>query len=217
MADSLKRRYNITALQRGLRLLQLFGELPPGLTAKQVSACSRLPESPVHRSLANLEGAGFLNRGADGVSHLGMACFSIGRAALGQLDVRRVSLPYLQELNRQTRETIHLNARQGLSDVYVEKLESPEPVRVHSRIGAVAPLFCTAVGKVMLAYMPDEDRENVFRQLELKRFTANTVGNLQELKTDSAGCGKTGMPAICRNTNTISVASQPPSGTTQAA
>lgn len=55
MADNLKRRYNVTALQRGLAR---------GLTAKQVSARSRLPESTVHRFLANLEGAGFLNRSA---------------------------------------------------------------------------------------------------------------------------------------------------------
>ena len=192
MADHLKRRYNITALQRGLRLLQLFSELPDGLTAKQVAARSRLPESTVHRFLANLESAGFLNRGADGVYHLGIACFAIGQAALGQLDVRRVSLPYLQELNRQTRETIHLTVRQGLSAVYVEKLESPEPLRIHSRIGAVVPLFCTAVGKVMLAYLPDEERERVLPQLELKRFTTNTVGNLQELETELCRVRKSG-------------------------
>src|SRR5271169_1767172 len=192
MADHLKRRYNITALQRGLRLLQLFSELPHGLTAKQVSACSRLPESTVHRFLANLEGSGFLNRSGDGVYHLGIACFAIGQAALGQLDVRRVSLPYLQELNRQTRETIHLTVRQRLSAVYVEKLESPEPLCIHSRIGAVVPLFCTAVGKVMLAYMPDEERETVFPQLELKRFTTNTVGNLQELETELCRVRKNG-------------------------
>ena len=66
----------------------------------------------------------------------------------------RLSLPYLRELNQQTRETIHLTVRHGLSAVYVEKLDSPEPLRIHSRIGASVPLYCTAVGKVMLAYMP---------------------------------------------------------------
>jgi DNA-binding IclR family transcriptional regulator len=87
-------------------------------------------------------------------------------------------------LNRQTRETIHLTVRRGLSAVYVEKLESPEPLRTHSRIGAVVPLFCTAVGKVILAYMPNEERETVFPQLELNSFTTNTVGNLQERETE---------------------------------
>jgi len=182
MADAPKRSYNITALQRGLRLLQLFSESARGLTAKQVAVSSRLPVSTVHRFLANLVSTGFLNCSGDGVYHLGIACFSIGQAALGQLDIRRLSLPYLQELNQQTRETIHLTVRHGLSAVYVEKLDSPEPLRIHSRIGAAVPLYCTAVGKVMLAYMPDEEREKILPQLGLKRLTPNTVRDRQELE-----------------------------------
>ena len=184
MAEKPKRSYNITALQRGLRLLQLFSESSNGLTAKEVARRSRLPVSTVHRFLANLEGSAFLNCGGDGVYHLGIACFAIGQAALGQLDIRRVSLPYLQELNRHTRETIHLTVRHGLSAVYVEKLDSPEQLRIHSRIGAAVPLYCTAVGKVMLAYMPDDEREKVLPQLGLKRLTTHTVGNLQELQAE---------------------------------
>jgi IclR family transcriptional regulator, KDG regulon repressor len=179
-----KRSYNITALQRGLRLLQLFSESPHGLTAKQVAGLSRLPVSTVHRFLANLEGTGFLNCSGDSVYHLGIACFAIGQAALSQLDIRRVSLPYLQELNRQTRETIHLTVRHGLSAVYVEKLDSPEQLRIYSRIGAAVPLYCTAVGKVMLAHMPADERERVLPQLGLKRLTPNTAGNLQELEAE---------------------------------
>ena len=179
-----KRNYDITALQRGLRILHLFSESPRGLTAKQVAALSRLPVSTVHRFLANLVAAGFLNRDAEGTHCLGIACFSIGQAAAGQLDIRRLSLPYLRELNQQTRETIHLTVRHGLSAVYVEKLDSPEPLRIYSRIGASVPLYCTAVGKVLLAYMPAEEQDRVLPQLDLKRLTANSVGNLQELKTE---------------------------------
>src|SRR5581483_7330062 len=171
-----KRNYDITALQRGLRLLHLFSESPRGLTAKQVASFSRLPVSTVHRFLANLVASGFLNRDGEGIHHLGIACFAIGQAAAGQLDIRRLSLPYLRELNQQTRETIHLTVRHGLSAVYVEKLDSPEPVRIHSRIGAAVPLHCTAVGKVMLAYMSPEERNDILQQSQLKRLTPNTIG-----------------------------------------
>ncbi len=179
-----KRTYNITALQRGLKLLQLFSESPRGLTAKQIAIASRLPVSTVHRFLANLVTAGFLACDGDGNYHLGIACFAIGQAAVGQLDIRRLSLPYLRELNQQTRETIHLTVRHGLSAVYVEKLDSSEPLRIHSRIGASVPLYCTAVGKVMLAYMPQEERDRILPELNVRRLTSNTVGNLQELKTE---------------------------------
>jgi IclR family acetate operon transcriptional repressor len=184
MVDVPKRTYNITALQRGLRLLQLFSESSRGLSAKQVASLSRLPVSTVHRFLTNLHHARFLNCSGDGVYHLGIACFAIGQAALGQLDIRRLSLTYLLELNHQTRETVHLTVRHGLSAVYVEKLDSLEPLRIHSRIGASVPLHCTAVGKVMLAYMPKEEQDSALRQLKLRRLTPATVGNLQELQTE---------------------------------
>src|SRR6478672_10153283 len=187
-----KRNYDITALQRGLRLLHLFSESPRGLTAKQVAALSRLPVSTVHRFLANLVTAGFLNRDGEGTHYLGIACFSIGQAAVGQLDIRRLSIPYLRELNQQTRETIHLTVRHGLEAVYVEKIDSPEKLRIHSRIGASVPLYCSAVGKVMLAYMPESERDELLRQIEFKRVTANTIGNLQELQTEMVRVRKNG-------------------------
>ena len=192
MTPEPKRKYQITALQRGLQVLQLFTQAPRGLTAMQVAKLSGLPVSTVHRLLVNLENTGFLNCSADGIYHLGLACFAIGQAALGQLDIRRLSLPYLLELNQQTRETIHLTVRHGLSAVYVEKIDSPEQLRIHSRIGAAVPLYCTAVGKVMLAYMPDEEREQILRQVELRRITANTIGSLQELQNELQRVRKNG-------------------------
>ncbi len=57
-------------------------------------------------------------------------------------------------------------------------------MRIHSRIGAAVPLYCTAVGKVMLAYMPDDEREKVLPQLSLQCLTPNTVSNLQELDAE---------------------------------
>ena len=184
MANNGKRTYNITALQRGLKLLNLFAKAERGLTATQVAKLSGLPISTVHRFLMNLDSSGFLTSTGNGNYHLGIACFSLGQSALGHLDIRRLSLPYLQELHQHTRETIHLTVRHELSAVYVEKLDSPEPLRIFSRIGATVPLYCTAVGKVMLAFMTQEELARVLSQMELKRRTQNTFGNLQELQTE---------------------------------
>src|SRR5882762_3153279 len=182
MPVSPKRTYNITSVQRCLRLLSLFSEAPAGLSATEVTKLSGLPVSTVHRFLVNLQDAGFLDCSAKGKYHLGIACFSIGHAALGQLDIRRLSLPYLQALNQHTRETIHLTVRQGQTAVYVEKLDSPEHLRIFSRIGALVPLYCTAVGKVLLAYMPQAELEKVLPQIEPRRLTPNTIASRQELE-----------------------------------
>lgn len=177
-----KRSYNITSLQRGLRLLTMFAKAEGGLGAARLAEISGLPVSTLHRFLVNLESAGYLTCDGAGNYHLGIACVSLGQAAIGQMDIRALSRPFLQELNHQTRETVHLTVRHGLSAVYVEKLDSPEPVRIFSRIGATVPLHCTAIGKVLLAYMPEAEQSQVLELLDLKRFTPNTVGSLQELR-----------------------------------
>jgi DNA-binding IclR family transcriptional regulator len=192
VANTEKRSYNITALQRGLKLLTLFAGPDTAYSATQLGKLSGLPASTLHRFLRNLESAGFLSIDEAGNYHLGIACVSLGQAAIGQLDVRRLSLPHLQELNHRTRETVHLTVRLGLSAVYVEKLDSPEPLRIHSRIGAMVPLYCSAVGKVLLAYLPEAEQAKVLDQLEIKRVTANTVGNLQELQTELQKVRKSG-------------------------
>jgi IclR family KDG regulon transcriptional repressor len=187
-----KREYNIASLQRGLRMLQLMGQAGRGLPASEIAKLCGLPVSTVHRFLVNLEAGGFLNKDDLNSYHLGVACVSLGQAAREQLDVRRVSFAHLEQLNHSTRETVHLTVRHKLTAVYIEKLDSPEPLRIHSRIGASVPLYCTAVGKVMLAYLPDEERQKVVDELDLRRFTENTVGSIQELQTQLARVRKDG-------------------------
>jgi len=174
--------YSIDAVQRCLQLLRLFGQAPAGLRATEVAKLSGLPTSTVYRFLANLETAGFITFKTKGKYHLDFACFSLGPTALSHLNIRRLSLPYLKALNEHTHETVHLLVRQGLSAVYVEKLESPQLPNTLSRIGVSVPLYCTAVGKVLLAYLPDEDLVRALRQIEPRSHTPHTINNTRELR-----------------------------------
>jgi IclR family transcriptional regulator, KDG regulon repressor len=178
---SAKRSYSINSVQRCLRLLHLFAQSSEGLLATEVAALSGLPISTVYRFIANLEAAGFLNGGSKGKYHLDIGCFSVGHAALLQLDIRRISLPYLQALHRHTRETVHLTVRHGLSAVYVEKLDALDPPATVSRIGASVPLHCTAVGKVLLAYMPSAEQAEVLLHIDPRWHTRHTIGSVPEL------------------------------------
>jgi DNA-binding IclR family transcriptional regulator len=187
-----KREYNISSLQRGLRMLQLLGQAGRGLPASEIAKQSGLPVSTVHRFLVNLEAGGFLAKDDQNNYHLGVACVSLGQAAREQLDIRKISLPHLETLNHSTRETVHLTVRHNLTAVYIEKLDSPEPLRIHSRIGASVPLYCTGVGKVMLAYLDEEDREKLVNKIEIRRLTENTVGSIQELQAQLARVKKDG-------------------------
>lgn len=192
VGQSSGRRYQINSLQRGLSLLNLFAGAETTLSFAQVAGISGLPSSTLHRFLVNLQSAGYLSCDDGGNYRLGVSCVLLGQAAIGSLDVRLMSRPYLQELNRRTRETIHLTVRDGAAAVYVEKIDSPEQLRIHSRIGASVPLHCTAVGKVLLAYLPSSEQAAILERLELKRCTVNTVGNLQELQGELERVRKNG-------------------------
>ena len=104
------------------------------------------------------------------------------QSVLSHLDIRRLSQPYLKALNEHTKETVHLLVRQGQSAVYIEKLESLQlPVTV-SRIGISVPLYCTAAGKVLLAYLRTEDLVRALRQMEPRCRTTHTITSIPDLQ-----------------------------------
>src|SRR5262249_45635139 len=129
-----------------------------------------------------LETAGFVTCSESGKYYLDLAGFPRDHSALSHLDIRRLSLPYLKALHGHTRETVHLLVRHGLRAVYVEKLESPQLPNTISRIGVSVPLYCTAVGKILLAYLPPEEFARVLRQIEPEYRTAHTIRNAEELQ-----------------------------------
>jgi len=184
VGSAVGRRYQINSLQRGLSLLNLFAGAGTTLDFARIAELSNLPPSTLHRFLVNLQSAGYLSCDEAGDYRLGVSCVLLGQAAIGALDIRLASRPYLQELNRRTRETVHLTVPNGTSAVYVDKIDSPEPLRIHSRIGSSVPLHCTAVGKVLLAYLPPTEQSSILERLELKRFTVHSVGSLQELQAE---------------------------------
>lgn len=192
MANSSGRSYQINSLQRGLSLLNLFAGAENALNFAEIAGLSDLPPSTLHRFLVNLQSAGYLSCDEGGSYRLGVSCVFLGQAAIGSFDIRLMAKPYLRELNRRTRETVHLAVRNGISAVYVEKIDSPEPLRIYSKIGFSVPLHCTAVGKVLLAYLPPAEQSLLLEGLKLKRFTVNTAGSLQELQAELQRVRKNG-------------------------
>ncbi|MGH3360279.1 MAG: IclR family transcriptional regulator [Nocardioidaceae bacterium] len=129
-------------------------------------------KSTVLRTLQAFEKHGWVRREGDvPVFSLGLRLLELSSAILEDLDIRKVARPELARLGAETGETVHLAIRDGAEMVYLDKVESVHPVRMYSRIGARAPLHCTGVGKVLLAYTPDED----WAGIELRKFTAHTI------------------------------------------
>jgi DNA-binding IclR family transcriptional regulator len=165
----------LSSVANSIRLLTSFSGEDDELGITTLATRLRLAKSTVHRLAATLTGAGFLEQNSDtGKYRLGMALFELGALVRRRMDVANEGRPKLRELLEKTGETVQMGVVDHLSVLYVYEMESPRAIRMAAAVGGRAPLHCTAVGKVLLAYQPVEFVERVF-QAGLTAYTERTL------------------------------------------
>jgi len=180
--------YTVKALVKALRILECLAEdEPTTFTLTELSRRLHLHVSTVHRLIVNLLRQGFVELDpATGGYQLGFRVLRMGLRVLDRQDYRRVAHPLLRELNLQTQETVHLAILQGDRAVSIEKFDSPQPVGLDARLGGQMPLYCTGVGKTLLAFQTDEVLGEILRSLPLDRHTVHTITVLPQLRKELA-------------------------------
>lgn len=178
--------YTVKALVKALRILEcLADDEQPSFTLTELSRRLHLHVSTVHRLMVNLLRQGFVEQDpASGGYVLGFRVLRMGLRVLDRLDVRRVALPLLRELNQKTQETVHLAILRGDVAVSIEKIPSPQPVGLDAPLGGQMPLHCTGVGKALLAYQGEEVLAPLAKSPGLARMTGRTITNLLQLKKE---------------------------------
>jgi IclR family acetate operon transcriptional repressor len=146
-------------------------------TAKQL----RMSKSTTHRYLVTLEKLGAVERDLQERFHLGLKMIELAGLTLSNLDLRKHAEAFLDELAAQTKETIHLAVPSGTQIVYIAKADSALSIRMFSHIGAQAPIYCTALGKAMLAYSTSTKVDEVLRA-GLPSRTPHTITSRQALQ-----------------------------------
>jgi len=173
----------VKPVENAVHVLELLGQ-ERALGVSEISRRLSIAKSSTHDILSTLLSAGLVERdGERGVYGLGIHLFELGNLARANLELRRVALPHLRSLNEALDETVHLTVLDQDHALYVECYESTKRLRTYSVIGVRAPLHCTAVGKVMLAYQDPDEIDRVIREKGLPPFTAQTMtaaGRLRE-------------------------------------
>jgi DNA-binding IclR family transcriptional regulator len=137
-----------------------------------------LPKSSVFGILETLSSTGMLERTAEnGKYHLGAKLIELGYRAQVDLDLCRIARPFLQGLNAQFDETVHLTILDRDEVLYLDCVESKRRLRTYSVIGIRAPLYCTSVGKAILAFQGDDEIRRIARTEGLAPFTDHTITN----------------------------------------
>jgi DNA-binding IclR family transcriptional regulator len=172
------------AANRVVDILELVAASRDGLALREVSTRLEAPKSSLLPLLRTLAARGYLEQERSGEYRLGPRALELGRGSPARRELQEVARPTLVELMRRSGETVFLGALagDGLSVVYVDKVESEQIIRYAAGIGDRRPLHATSSGKVMLAYLPDAQREATLRALTLTRHTERTVTSVASLR-----------------------------------
>jgi IclR family KDG regulon transcriptional repressor len=148
---SMKAPYLATTLIKGLEVLEALSDLEEtGLT--ELAGRLDLPSPTLFRLLATLVEQGYVLKTPASRYRLTLKAWEIGARVAGRLPLRAVARPFLEQLAAKTAETVHLSLREGDGIVIVDKVDSPQAVRVDTYVGQRAPLHCSATGKAFLAF-----------------------------------------------------------------
>lgn len=135
----------------------------------------QLAKPTVYRFLLTLQELGYARRAEGDRWALSLKMFNVGSRALDHLDLYSAARPIAEELSDDLGETVHMGVLEGDSAVYVLKIESRYTIRMFSRVGRRIPLHCTAIGKTLLAFAPEEEREATLKGVRLLAFTKKTL------------------------------------------
>ncbi len=169
--------YKLQAVDRAFAVLELLGKSRGPIGLAQITDALRLHKSTVHRFLMVLERHRMVERSAGGMYRLGLRLYDLGNRAVEQFDLRDHVQPHLKRLVNEVGETAHLCVREKALVIYLEKVEPSRSVRMASRIGTSNPVYCTAVGKAMLACLPEEELREVLSRIHYVRFTKKTIAS----------------------------------------
>jgi len=178
-------KYPIKVLNKSLSILEILLQQGSAMNMTEISKKLDLYPSTTHRILDTLKHWGYVEQEPDNQEYqLGLKVLELGMAKLHQMDLVREATPYLKELVKQCNETVHLGVLEEGEVLYLAKEESSQTIRMISYVGKRAPLHCTALGKVLLAYLPEEEIKKILDKRELPRFTENTITNKRELEKE---------------------------------
>ncbi|WP_407267793.1 IclR family transcriptional regulator [Radiobacillus sp. PE A8.2] len=159
----------------------------------EVANKTGLNKSTLHRIMQALVERDYIIRNEQTKKYrLGYKILQFNFALLDNLEVKRVAHPYLVELGNKTAETIHLIQRDGNNAVYIDKIDPPHSVALLSYVGKRILLHATAGGKIILAHLSKEERQEIYDKVGLQNKTKRTISDRETLEKEIVEIQQTG-------------------------
>jgi DNA-binding IclR family transcriptional regulator len=171
------------SLTRILGLFDVLAKKPEGLSLAELNSVLQSPKSSLLNLLRPLVAEGFLMH-SHGFYRLGPTAFRLAANIMSVWNFSNLVRPYLEELSARSKESVYIGVldRDAQAITYVDAIDSGHSIRYAITVGASRPLYCTAAGRVLLAFAPDDFREDYLRTVKLVRRTENTLTDRKELR-----------------------------------
>jgi DNA-binding IclR family transcriptional regulator len=181
------------SLKRGLWIIEVIATIGSSATLAEIARKTGLPRSTAHHLLRALLEFGYLVQDGDARTYtLAPKLFRLTRSTWTQEQLAEIAMPFLDELSRRTGEGTSLAVlRDGIVTV-IAKREPEGPVRVVQEVGARRPIYCTAVGKALAAWLPEQELEGIIGRTVFERMTANTITSRTAFSRELARIRATG-------------------------
>ena len=179
--DSLagKQPESVAAVLKTFGLLQALAERSES-GISDLSVRLAMPKATVYRFLQTMLTLGYVQQENESDRYrLTMKVFELGSKALSQTDLVEVAKDHIRMLADVSGETVHLGSLIESEIIYLHKVDSRHMLGMYSRIGRRAPLHCTAIGKVLMAWETPERRDHILQGVEFKRFRESTLVDRQ--------------------------------------
>lgn len=175
----------VQSVDRALSILETISDYDDGLRITDISASVGLHKSTVHRLLGTLVYKGFVEQDLTTNKYkISLKLYELGAKRIAELDILKVSKPYTKRLMKELNEVVHLVIRDHNDIVYIDKVEADNTIRMVSTIGRRSPLYCTSVGKAILAFLDEEEVEKIWKNSNIQSLTKNTIIDYEVFKKE---------------------------------
>jgi len=178
-----KKYYQIGSLEKGIKILETIIEHGE-LTVTAAANLLGLNRASAHRFITTLRDLGYVRKNQHGNYEASFRMLELGMKQANKFEIRRLAKPVMRDLAAEFDETVNLGILNQNQVVYLDKVDSRELLRMDSGVGTACQASATALGKAMVAFLPEEELEAYFDGLTFTALTPNTITSPEQLRRD---------------------------------
>jgi DNA-binding IclR family transcriptional regulator len=176
----------VPAVARALDILEYIGEQAKPVPLKEAQNALKIPPASFFRIITELSERGYLREDntATGKYVLGYKILQLSQLLARQIDLNGVALHYMRELSEKCNQTSQLGVLQNNGVVYLNQVLSTRPISITAALGTIIPVNVSAAGKVLVAYLPEDGREEFLKNAVFAAHTERTITNVNDFRKE---------------------------------